>query len=427
LQAGRNMGPFEPSVINAGAVNGVAAIGSGTNVATAYGQNFAGRTYLPDQSADIYVLFGVAPGVNYQGAIDAYVNPAKAGTGGIDFLTDISALLGNPQDPWTVFQSLPPARQHLLIDRAFLDFLTQVANDYRDNTSPYFGRFARAYTAIETMFPAAYGYTDNTTGNGNGAATTVQTGSLYIAKSVLETQMNSDINIIGPGGGITVGSAARDVLAPVQEGILTLAGGTIRAFTDGSILLNQSRILTLQGGDIDLFTANGDINAGEGPKTYVSDPPISIICDQSGYCHVNPSGLVSGAGIGALLTLPGQDQLKSSVTLVAPHGTVDAGAAGLRAGGGLNVIAQQVLNAYNVAATSVQGVPGAGQGSASSSTPAAPSAVTPAQQNLAPGTTETTQSTAQPSIILVEVIGYGGGDSGGGASDQDQEQEKQKR
>ncbi|MEI4573086.1 hypothetical protein WAC47_28665, partial [Klebsiella pneumoniae] len=79
-----------------------------------------------------------------------------------------------------------------------------------------------------------------------------------------------DVNILGPGGGITVGHSSLDTLSPSQEGILTLGGGAIRAFADASILVNQSRIMTQQGGDIGLFTANGDISAGAGPKTYVS-------------------------------------------------------------------------------------------------------------------------------------------------------------
>jgi hypothetical protein len=80
------------------------------------------------------------------------------------------------------------------------------------------------------------------------------------------TQLGGDINILGPGGGITVGTNSRDTLAPNQEGILTLGGGSIRAFTDGSIMVNQSRIMTEQGGDIGLFSANGDISAGSGRR-----------------------------------------------------------------------------------------------------------------------------------------------------------------
>jgi hypothetical protein len=424
LEAGRNIGPFEPSGTSPATVNGVVAIGNGTNIATAYGQSFAGRTYLPARSADIYVLFGVGPGINYQGAIVAYVNPANAGTGGIDFLTDIAAILGVSRDQaWIEFQQLPLAQQHLLLDRAFLNFLGQVVRDRNDTASPYFGNYRRAYLAIETLFPAAYGYTDNTKAIGNSAAPAVQTGFLNIAKSVLETQMGGDINIIGPGGSITVGSAARDILAPVQEGILTLAGGTIRAFSDASILLNQSRILTLQGGDIDLFTANGDINAGEGPKTYVSDPPISGICDQSGYCEVNPSGLVSGAGIGALITLPGQQS--SNVILGAPRGTIDAGAAGIRASGSLYLGALTVLNAYNVQLGSGGSFGLTGQGATSAATVSAPTTATTTQQNLAPSASETTGSVGQPSIILVEVLGYGGGEGGGAPDQNDDEKRRQ--
>src|SRR5262249_44512157 len=111
-----------------------------------------------------------------------------------------------------------------------------------------------------------------------------------------------------------------------------------------------SRIMTEQGGDIDLFSANGDILAGEGPKTFASDPPVSEICTFDGYCHVNPSGLVTGAGIAALVTLQGQDPSKSNVSLSAPHGTIDAGSAGLR-GTNINLVYNALVNAYNIQAT----------------------------------------------------------------------------
>jgi hypothetical protein len=360
-------------------------------------------------------LFGVGPGIDYQSAIDAFVDPAHAGGGGIDFLAAVAAILGDPRDQaWTHFQSLSAARQHLLIDRAFLEFLTEVAADYSSSGSPYYGKYGRAYDAIGTLFPAAYGYTDNgAPGSGaNGAAARVMTGQLNIAQSILATGMGGDIDIIGPGGGITVGSTSRDILNPSQEGIQTLAGGSIRVFTDSSILLNQSRIMTLQGGDIDLFSANGDISAGVGPKTYVSSPPISDICDENGYCHVNPAGLVTGAGIGALVTLPSQDPAKSNVTLVAPHGTVDAGSAGIRVSGNLNIVAFQVVNSFNVqvqgASTGLPTQATANVGALTSANNAAGAV----RANVAPAPARN-EASDTPSLITVEVIGYGGGEGDG--------------
>jgi filamentous hemagglutinin family protein len=431
LQAGHNLGPFTPSTFTQGqgaTTSGIATVGDGSAGGNLGGLTF--KPYLPAQGAEIDVMFGVKgvqPVIDYAAAIAQYVNPANAGANNIDFLKYIANILGQSRDQaWATFQQKSQLQQHLLVNRAFLDLLRDVAKDHDDPTSQFFNQYGRAYAAIATLFPASLGYTNNASGGGsNGAAVLAPTGNLNLASSILETQKGGDINIVGPGGSITVGHTSLDTLNPSQEGILTLGGGTIRAYTDSSILLNQSRIMTLQGGDIDMFTANGGISAGSGPKTYVSDPPITNICDFNGFCFVNPSGLVTGAGIGALLTLPGQDPANSNVTLAAPHGTIDAGAAGLR-GNNITLAALQVLNSFNIQAT----------GTVTGLTFTPPPNVTGAlsaqstsgalQSNVAAPAAQSGSGPA--SVIIVQVIGYGG--SGGeaentGSDDQRRREQQQ--
>src|SRR3546814_3783165 len=79
------------------------------------------------------------------------------------------------------------------------------------------------------------------------------------------------------------------------EGILTLRGGSVRSFTDSDLQLNQSRLFTQAGGDIMLWSSNGDLNAGQGPKTSANFPPVVVRIDQNGAAQVDAAGGVSGA------------------------------------------------------------------------------------------------------------------------------------
>jgi filamentous hemagglutinin family protein len=467
VAAGRNLGPF-----NVGSGGGILTLGDGS------GSSASVISYLPVAGANITALFGVGNGIDYASAIGDYV---AASTGGIDFLPSITGQLENTLDTlvtqgktnassaaqlesllaaWglstvapkltdgglvpsgyaasvplnsdqarTIFQKdLSPTEQNVLIDHALVDFLTQVSNDYSNSSSSYYHQYARAYQAINTLFPASLGYTDNNGGGGNGASSTVKTGDLRMGFSLIETQTGGDITILGPGGTAYVGSDVSDKLT--QEGILTLQGGSIGVYADGSIELFNSRIFTEQGGNIGLFSANGNIDAGAGLQSSNAYPPYTLICDADGYCRVNPQGLVTGAGIGALVTVAGQDRTKSNVSLTAPHGTVDAGAAGIRAGGNVNIVALHVLNAFNISAGgTVSGVPVAAApnlGALTAASNTAGSASDAAEAASRNSRQTGPRNSDLPSIITIEVIGYGGGD-GGQPAQQDQRRKRDDR
>ena len=140
-----------------------------------------------------------------------------------------------------------------------------------------------------------------------------------------------------------------------------------------------------------------------------------LVDPQSANVKTDLAGLATGGGIGVLATVTGV--APGDVDLIAPTGTIDAGDAGIRASGNLNLAARVVLNATNIQV---------GGSSAGAPPP-------PAPPNLAPLTAASnasvvassaasditkqetaatlTQVTEVPSIITVEVLGYGGGES----------------
>jgi len=343
-------------------------------------------------------------------------------------------------------------------------------------------QYGRGYRAVEALFPSSLGYTSNdTTGASNGAARDSNnvpqlqhSGNLDLRLAAIQTTRDSNITLLGPGGNAILGSVIRtsaqadgrayqpfifgsygsearptsngsgpnDTAFPVlsiptgYEGMLTLRGGAIHSFTDGDLRLNQSRLFTQDSGDIILWSSNGDLNAGQGPKSAANVPPIVLRFNPNGGSEVDSAAGVVGAGIAAFagirrlerdgaaladtagdpdaasaLTQLGALPLGTSVTingksyrfaltdalndstvagasaqlstlssgtittiggktyqrdlptiyLLAPAGTVDAGDAGVRAGGNIFIAAAQVANADNfkVGGTAI-GIPSVG-------------------------------------------------------------------
>lgn len=320
-----------------------------------------GNPYLPTGGASVNVLFGVGPGIDYADFTAKYVDPTQGASVIADEPTLLTNLvagyekgLGNnssnltTDQAWSIFATMPAAWQHLIDDQIFLDVLNETGLDYNNPNSSHFNQYARGYQAINTLFPASYGYTQNELGGGtNGANALVVTGNLDMRGSTIQTQQGGNIALFGPGGRILVGSSgAAPAVNPASEGVLTLESGNISTFTDTDVLVAQSRVMTEQGGDILMWSSNGNLDAGKGAKTSVSAPPPKYACDLDFYCIADLKGEVSGAGIATLQSLPGVPV--GDANLIAPRGTVDAGAAGIRVSGNLNIASLYVANVFNI-------------------------------------------------------------------------------
>ncbi len=444
VEAGRDLGPFDNSYVAGAEVfgGGILSVGNDWN------------PWFKPEGASLFINFGVSKGARYDDLRDVYLDPSNINQLDGDLFVQVKDQFGTNQpdrnkpiyapilidwmqknagspadisyaDAYAAFKALDPLRQRVfLIEKVYFNELEQTAI----NTGPSFLQYGRGYKAVNTLFSASLGYTANKLDGGEaGASELVQTGNLDLRLATIQTTRGGNINILGPGGRLVAGSIVRtDVQAarrgnvsasgdvtnidriPIgQEGILTLRNGAIRSFTDSDLLLNQSRLFSQRGGNITLWSSNGDLNAGQGPKTAANFPPVVLKFDLNGFAEVDAASSVSGAGIAAFQ--PTVDIAAPDVFLIAPRGTVDAGDAGVRVSGNLFVAAARVANSDNfkVTGTSV-GVPSSAVANIGSQTAsdAAASAQASALNALNPAAQRTSLSR-----ITVDVQGYENGES----------------
>jgi filamentous hemagglutinin family protein len=386
LLAGRNLdlgvGPNESD----GTAVGVTSIGKARN------------PFLPFDGAAIIAGAGIGSSAgltNSQLDFPSFIEEfLGSGSDAQRLLSELDPTNGSSEP----FDLLPPEQQDLLALQVFYRVLRDAGRNHGDPSSDGFGNFDAGFKAIDNLFPGDQ-----------------WRGDISLTSRQIKTASGGNISLFAPGGKLTVGF---DIAGnqPVDQGILTEAGGKISIFTHNSVVVGTSRIFTLRGGDEVIWSSVGDIAAGASSKTVQSAPPTRVLIDpQSADVKTDLAGLATGGGIGVLATVGGTPP--GDVDLIAPAGTVDAGDAGIRVSGNLNISAVTVLNADNiqVSGTSV-GVPPpvvvaapnlAGLSAASS---AAGSATVAASDQASAQRQDRSPQEELPSIITVEVIDDGGGE-----------------
>src|SRR5262249_1003670 len=178
--------------------------------------------------------------------------------------------------------------------------------------------------------------------------------------------------------------------------------------SDQNFDLFTSGVFTLQGGDILMWTSNGSITAGSGSKTSVFQKPLAYVIEGAGAGSIDAVGLQTGAGIGVLDALQGSGNLRRSrLDLVAPRGEVNAGDAGIRVVGDINIAAAVVVGVENIQFTGkAAGVPKVEVPNITALTSASQLSQAAAQQGVGPEARPRASIAELPSIITVEAVGY---------------------
>ncbi|HWY25698.1 MAG TPA: filamentous hemagglutinin family protein, partial [Nevskia sp.] len=312
------------------------------------------------------------------------------------------------------FKALSSKQQLPLIAQVLYDELSATGIAHNTQHTSY----DRGTTAINTLFP---------TMDAQGK-TLAYKGDINMFFSQLKTEQGGDVDLLAPGGSVVVGlpnppaeltvvksTGAPPVPAAANLGILVLGSGAIQGLANNSFIVNQSRILTLEGGNIILWASNGDIDAGRGAKSASGAPPPVIQTDANGNVFVNPLNDVAGSGIGQLVATPGVQA--GLVNLIAPKGDVNAGDAGIRVAGNLNIAAVVVIGADNISVGgTASGVPVSDAGALSGALSGAnalgdagKNAVNQLAQNLADTSAAAQQlaDSLKPSFVVVKLICLG--------------------
>ncbi|XHR28642.1 MAG: filamentous hemagglutinin family protein [Chthoniobacteraceae bacterium] len=410
--AGRDIdlgGAYEGSATSSSEIGvGITSVGNARNPNLDY------------EGADIMLVAGLSGGsINYSNFITQFLNPSTA-TNSSEYLSEIVSYIeqyltgvdlsgATDAEIWSAFESLSETQQESVAMRLFFRVLRNAGRNHSDSSSIDY-EYQSAYSAIAALFPGSdwsgdISLTHREIKTTHGVSTTTSDGS-----TVYE---GGNITILVPGGELEVGYNDASVDAS-DQGIITEHGGQISIFADDSISLGTSRIFTLRGGDIIIWSTTGDIAAGVSSRTVKTASPTRVRIDpQSADVETDLAGLATGGGIGVLAAVDGVEP--GTVDLIAPIGTVDAGEAGIRSTGDLYVSALHVLNANHIdVGGQSSGVTAASTGmSISTMTSAANTSaavMNSSEMAVRQAANTTSEMLDTPSVITVEVLGYGGGE-----------------
>ncbi len=400
---------------------------------------------LPAAAQDVFlreVFFDEtnASGLQYNDPTSRFYHSYSRGRFAIDTfflpLVELNAFLsqnygytGGESGAAAYFATLTPVQQEPFITAIFKD--DEIPRSGNSSVSPALSTLLGTqdlklpgvpdgYTGATTMYsgPVTLSQADAVTSNGgepepetNGNGTIGITDGKIFTASTFDAGLQSSayggtIQAFDPGGSIVLGVAGSP--APgANTGIITNGTGDIDIFAEDSVLLGKSRIFTTDGGNILIWSASGDINAGVGAKTtVVYNPPITTY-DNTGGLTVRPAIPSSGAGIATLQPLAGIPA--GNVDLIAPIGVIDAGEAGIRVSGNLNLVGQLVNGANVAVGGKTTGTPTVSV--ASVGAVAAASSAAGAAQNAAQNSAAGHAQQEQPSVIEVAVLSISGGNT----------------
>jgi hypothetical protein len=355
---------------------------------------------LPAQGAGLVVLAGVKTQPDYDGFAARYLDPSQNLSR--DYSVELSGYIANfapapltGAAAYALFRSLTAEQRASFVRTIFFNELRETGRAVNQSGATY----DRGYNAIRVLFP------DST-----------YKGDIKLYYSQIKSEGGGGLELLAPGGLVNAGLAVvpKGLTKPAtQLGVVTVNGGSVESMQRGDFQVNQSRVFTLGGGDITIWSSQGDIDAGKGSKTAsLASPPV-VTTDSQGNVVTVLQGAATGSGIGLLLTKSGITP--GSVDLIAPNGTVNAGDAGIRSAGNLNIAAARVVGAENITVSGLStGVPkadtgglGAGLSGATSGAGAeAGKAADQAAQRLA-SSNQNSLGQPVPSIIIVEVLGLG--------------------
>ncbi|WP_312341238.1 filamentous hemagglutinin family protein [Stutzerimonas nitrititolerans] len=311
----------------------------------------------------------------------------------IEWLEQRYGFAGDAEQALAFYAALPAEQQRIFARQLYFAELREGGREYNDADGPRPGSYLRGRNAIAALFPS-----HDVAGNPIAYGGEI----LMYGGAGVHTNVGGDIQMLTPGGAQTFGVEGE--APPSTAGVITQGAGDIQLYSMGSILLGQSRIMTTFGGDILAWSAEGDINAGRGSRTTLVYTPPRRVYDAWGNVTLSSDVPSTGAGIATLNPIP--EVPPGNIDLIAPLGTIDAGEAGIRVSGNVNIAALQVVNAANIQvqgeATGIPVVAAVNTGALTAASSAASSASQVVEDVVR-------QSTSQrrPSVFSVQVLGFG--------------------